>query len=40
MVMDNIKKRLELNYDEKQIASVQERYVFALNEKRSLTRTD
>jgi len=38
--MENIKKRLELQYDEKAIAAVQERYIFALQDKHSYSRMD
>jgi hypothetical protein len=40
LVMENIKKRLELQYDEKAIAAVQERYIFALQDKHSYSRMD
>ena len=33
MVLETIKKRLELQHDEKAIAAVQERYIFALQDK-------
>lgn len=39
-VMSTIKHSLEHNYDEKTITAVQERYIFALQEKKMYNRTE